>query len=307
MLRRTVALSSLWIAVLFVFATGVVHAQSDGKRRSPDPDFGLQEARTLAVNGTELTYVDRGKGTPIVLVHGQASDFRVWQPLIEEASKQYRVIAYSRRYFFPNPSSRTLPQSVEAADTRDLIAFIEALGVKPVHLVGHSAGGHAALIVTIERPDLVRSLVLAEGGFLQAPGGATSNPGAAASRKARALLEAGQDEEAVRTFVDATSGAGAFDRMPEVDRQRYLDNRMALGVPLSPPPSCERVRAVAIPVMIVEGDSSLPFLRAAMKTLGDCLPSAQRVTIPNASHGMFLDNPQAFNSAVLQFIAGNDR
>jgi pimeloyl-ACP methyl ester carboxylesterase len=305
MSRWSVAIRFIGIAAAISFAIGALNAQSAGPGRAPDPGFGLQEARSVVVNGTELKYVERGSGSPVVLVHGQASDLRVWQALIEEASGKYRVIAYSRRYFFPNPSSQTLPRFQAPTDAGDLIAFIEALKVAPVHLVGHSAGGHAALIVAVERPDLVRSLVLAEGGFLEVPG--ASNAGAAASRNARVLLEAGQDEQALRTFIDATSGAGAFDRMPEADRQRIRDNRMALGLPLSPPPSCKQVGAVAKPVMIVEGDSSPAFLRALMKGVADCLPSAQRITIPNASHAMFLDNPKAFNTSVIQFIAENDR
>jgi hypothetical protein len=52
----------------------------------------------------------------------------------------------------------------------------------------------------MERPDLLRSLVLAEGGFLADPG--IENPGIAASGAAGALLEANKDEEAVRTFID---------------------------------------------------------------------------------------------------------
>jgi pimeloyl-ACP methyl ester carboxylesterase len=186
----------------------------------------------------------------------------------------------------------------------DLIALIEALGIAPVHLVGHSSGGHAALLVAIERPDLVRSLVLAEGGFLAVPG--TVNAGVQASTTARALLEAGKDEEAVRTFIDATTGPGAFDRMTDVERQANLDNRMALGLPISSPPSCDEVGSIGVPTMVVRGDSSPAFLHTMMDALTECLLSAQQVTVPNASHAMFLDNRPAFNAAVLRFLDDND-
>lgn len=267
-----------------------------------DPAFGAKDSRTLTVNGTQLTYVVRGEGEPIVLVHGSASDFRIWQSFLPEASGKYRVFAYSRRYFYPNPSSRTLPRFEGPTDVKDLIAFIEALRVGPVHLVGHSSGGQASLSAAVERPELIRSLVLAEGGFLETPG--ASNPGVTASRKGRELMEAGKDDEAVRTFVDAVTGPGSYDALPPDERQRIRDNRMALGLPMSASPSCKQVGALPMPLLLIGGDKSPPFLKDFVKALHDCHPSAKRVTIPNASHAMHLDNPEAFNAAVLQFIGG---
>jgi pimeloyl-ACP methyl ester carboxylesterase len=180
------------------------HAVS-AAQQALDLSYGLDDVRTVTVDGAELNYIARGagSGSPVVLVHGQASDFRFWQALIEEGADRYGFLAYSRKYFFPNPSSRSLPEFGEPTDVTDLIGFIEALDISPVHLVGHSSGGHAALLAAIKRPELVRSLVLAEGGFLELPG--VENSGAAASRAARALLEAGEDEQAVRTFIDATN------------------------------------------------------------------------------------------------------
>lgn len=269
-----------------------------------DLGYGRGQTKTVAVNGVELTYLERGTGTAVVLVHGQLSDYRFWKATIEAASDRHLVVAYSRRYFFPNPSSESLPRFGDPTDVPDLIAFIEALGISPVHLVGHSSGGHAALLVAIERPDLVRSLVLAEGGFLAGPG--IDNAGVAASRAARTLLEANKGEEAVRTFIDTANGPGTFDRMTAVERQANLDNRMALGLPIAPSPSCEEVGSVAMPTLIVRGDSSPAFLHAMMDALAACLPSAKHAVVPNASHAMFVDNPGAFNAVVLPFLDAND-
>jgi pimeloyl-ACP methyl ester carboxylesterase len=290
--------------VITVAACSTYHAVATAQQVL-DLSYALEDIETVTVDGTELRYVSRGAGSPVVLVHGQLSDFRFWKALIEEGADRHVFIAYSRRYFYPNPSSRSLPHFDGPKDVTDLIGFIEALNVSSVHLVGHSSGGHAALLAAIERPELVRSLVLAEGGFLAVPG--VENAGVAASRRARALLEAGEDEQAVRTFIDTANGAGAFDRMTEVDRQANLDNRMALGAPISPPPSCEEVGSIAIPTIIVRGDSSPEFINVLMNALSECLPTAERVTIPRSSHAMFLDNPEAFNAAVLRFIGDNDR
>jgi hypothetical protein len=54
-----------------------------------DLSYGLEDVRTVTVDGTELNYIARGAGpgSPVVLVHGQASDFRFWQALIEEGAE----------------------------------------------------------------------------------------------------------------------------------------------------------------------------------------------------------------------------
>jgi pimeloyl-ACP methyl ester carboxylesterase len=61
-----------------------------------------------------------------------------------------------------------------------------------------------------------------------------------------------------------------------------------------------------MPTLIVRGDSSPTFLHAMMDLLAACLPSAEQAIIPNASHTMFVDNPSAFNAALLPFLDAND-
>jgi pimeloyl-ACP methyl ester carboxylesterase len=94
--------------------------------------------------------------------------------------------------------------------------------------------------------------------------------------------------------------------MTAVERQASLDNRMALGLRMSPSPSCEEVASVAMPTLIVRGDSSPAFIHTLMDALAACLPSAEQAMIPNASHDMFVDNPGAFNAALLPFLDAND-
>src|SRR5207245_1852200 len=114
------------------------------------------------VTGAELRFVERGAGIPVVLVHGSLGTLENWGPQIDAFATRFRVIAYSRRYHWPNaaqPDGQGYSLSLHADD---LIGLIEALGLERVHLVASSYGAYVALLVTLRRPDLVRSLVLAE-------------------------------------------------------------------------------------------------------------------------------------------------
>jgi non-heme chloroperoxidase len=58
--------------------------------------------RTFLSKRTELYFIEKGFGQPIVLIHGTLSDFREWQLQIDKFAQNYHVISYSRRYAYPN-------------------------------------------------------------------------------------------------------------------------------------------------------------------------------------------------------------
>ena len=100
--------------------------------------------KTLAVNGYEMAYVERGSGPPLVLVHGAGLDFRYWAGQMEPFSVKYRTIAVSLRHYYPEPWRGDGEFSLNE-HVADLIAFIKQLGAGSVHLVGHSRGATVAL------------------------------------------------------------------------------------------------------------------------------------------------------------------
>lgn len=75
--------------------------------------------------------------------------------------RHYRVIAYSRRYHWPNAQPGTNPDASEVQED-DLVVIIRMLKIAPAHLVGHSYGGAITYHLALRHPELVRTLVLAE-------------------------------------------------------------------------------------------------------------------------------------------------
>ena len=116
----------------------------------------------VRANGVELHYIEQGQGEPLILLHGGQGDYRAWQPQMQGLAPRYRVISYSRRYHYPNDNPLTASNHSARIDAADLAGLIAELKLGPVHLVGTSFGALTALTLAAERPDLVRSLVLAE-------------------------------------------------------------------------------------------------------------------------------------------------
>jgi len=127
---------------------------------------------SLAQNKVPMDFaaVEYGKGEPMILVHGTDSDYRVWIPMLAGLAKNFHVIAYSRRFHWPNALPAADAQSPASLHAKDLADFIAAMNLGPMHIVGHSGGALIALMMAKEHPELVRTLTVYE----PSPGGLVS-------------------------------------------------------------------------------------------------------------------------------------
>jgi pimeloyl-ACP methyl ester carboxylesterase len=114
--------------------------------------------------------VERGSGTPLVLLHGNGSMIQDFQTsgLIELAAKRYRVIAFDRPgYGYSDRPGNNLLWTPEAQ--ADLVnAALEKLGASRAIILGHSWGAMVALALALHHPQAVRGLVLASGYYFPA-------------------------------------------------------------------------------------------------------------------------------------------
>lgn len=279
----------------------------------------------LHVNGTTLEYRAQGSGQPLVLVHGSASDYRTWRGQRHAFAARYHVVAYSRRYHWPNAP---IPDGADYSMTEhldDLEALLHGLQTGPAHLVGHSYGAFLALLLAMRQPDLVRTLVLAEPPVLTLFVSNTPRPiellkllvtrprtavaivkiGAGGFAPARAAAERGDLEAAMRVFGNAVLGRDAYQRLSaprleEVHANAFRAEFLGSGFP---PLEADQVRRVQAPTLLIAGQRSPPVFGCLVKGLAELLPNARRTGIAGASHMMHEDNPRAYNDAVLSFLA----
>jgi len=225
-------------------------------------------------------------------------------------SQHYRVIVYSRRYHWPNSPPGKDADATLDRQADDLEALIRALGIAPVHIVGHSYGGATALVVALRRPEMVRSLVLAEpavGGVLGAEDrdGALAEEGRAVRAEMKEAFASGNPERIARTYASRVA-PGEFDNASPEVRQMLMANVAAFELDFQsarPRFTCEDARQIGAPSLVVSGSRSAAGLQRISEVLASCLQAGSLLKIPQATRWLQADHAEVFNAAVVDLLA----
>lgn len=270
--------------------------------------------RSILANGYRFGYVEAGRGTPLVLVHGALTDYRFWWGQLESLAGTARVIAYSRRYHHPNPWRPDDPAYGFEGHAFDLVALVRALDLDRPVLVGHSWGGMVALEAALREPGLFRALILAE----PLADSLIPDPAlrAASGRRARealsfALSHSSERDpaQAVRLWLDTLYGEGFWTSIGGAGQGRLRDNAHTLRSVGAPQPalSCATLGRLALPVLLIGGSESDGRQRATLDGLAGCFPNVTRVTIAGAGPLLPRTHPAEFAEAVQRFLASLPR
>ena len=283
---------------------------------APVGDVKPSQLKKVRVNGVELHYQENGKGVPVIFVHGGLDDYRMWEPQIKAFSESYRVITYSRRYNYPNDNPEIIRDHSAIVEADDLAALIKKLKLKQVHIVGYSYGAFTALFLAVKYPKLVRTLVLSEAPAyslaLDKPEGKVLvnefldnlwKPVAAAFNN-------NEKEKALRLTINYFIGPDAFDHFPKDVRDNLMGNirewqALAISRNTFPVLSREKIKRIKVPVLMLSGEQTMKVLRFVDAELQPLLQNVERVTLANATHDMWSEQPDALRQAVLIFLAKN--
>ncbi len=128
------------------------------------------DAKFLDLGGTKTRYFDKGHGEPLVLIHGGSYGFYAtsmdWDTVFDSLSKSFRAIAFDKlgQGYTDNPKKDSDYRIAGTYNhTNDLV---NALNLKNIHIVGHSRGAYPAARLAMERPDLVKSLIIVDSGTM---------------------------------------------------------------------------------------------------------------------------------------------
>ena len=262
---------------------------------------------TAHVNGAELYYEERGRGAPILLIHGNGDVFWGEEPL-EELAGSYRVIAYHRRGFSRSPHPPAQDLHVHAEDAAALLAALDA---SPATVVGWSAGGVVALDLAASHPELVSSLVLAEASLHLRRRPTASLLRFAVKMEFHRRLRGDQGAAAATLYrwaLGYRTGGNAFDRFPQAWRSDMMDNAPTVVVESDQASgehlSGERIATICCPVLCLLGELSDPTFVRSTGYLTKLLPHARVRHVSGAAHAIHFDKSTEFVAAVREGAAG---
>jgi 3-oxoadipate enol-lactonase len=254
------------------------------------------------VNGIETNYEIHGKeGAPwLTFSHSLACTLRMWEPQVAEFKDRWQILVYDTRGHGASEAPKG-PYTLEML-AEDLKQLLEHLEIEKTHYVGLSMGGMIGQTLVLKEPNLFDRVVLADTGHAQTP----------ETRK--------QWEERIKTAE--TKGMqplvqGTLERWftePFRKSQPEVVKRIAELIQGTPVPGyvgcCQaianlnttaRLKDIRRPVLAITGeqDAAAPGTRY----IGENVPGAKTVVIPQAAHIANLEQPEAFNRALREFLS----
>jgi pimeloyl-ACP methyl ester carboxylesterase len=236
--------------------------------------------------GVRTYYEVHGDGDPVLLLHGGFEGADSWGAQTPELSRHYRLVIPERRGHVHTPDvDGPITYENMAADT---IAFMETVETGPAHLIGWSDGALVGLLVAMQRPALVRKLVLI-GQYVNKDGEVPWFGQMAAD------LTVENCPPFLRDGYDRFSPDGSahfpvvFEKMVELWRREP-------NIPLA---DLGRIQA---PTLVLVGDTDVTTLEHAA-AMYEALPDAQLAVVPGATHVAPIEKPELVNQLLLDFLA----
>jgi 3-oxoadipate enol-lactonase len=252
-------------------------------------------------NGISLNYEIAGSGPWVVMSHSLACSLQMWEPQAAALASRYRVLRFDTRGHGGSDApagAYTLGQLAQ-----DLHGLLAALDVQRPHFVGLSMGGMIGMTCALTHPGVFRSLVLCDTTSRYPPelrSVWTDRIATATQNGMQPLVEPTLQRwftpallaqrpplvERVASMIGATPVAGfvgCCHAIPQID----LTHRLA---------------SIDCPVQVIVGEQDVGTPVAMAREIHEAIPGSELVIIPNASHLSNLEQPEAFNRALLGFL-----
>lgn len=245
-----------------------------------------------------------GQGPLVIFVHGLGGDRSTWTHQLDALQHKYTAVSVDLRGY-GDSEDPPLPIQFKVDFCADLLAVIDHFNAPRAHLVGLSMGGRVCRTTALQAPDRVASLTLANtspgfdhmtptqlDAFVEARSGTLEQNGLPADfgkQQALAMMAPGAPLSAINAMAQA------------VDRLRvpnYLGTLRASTLQ----DRGDRLEDITCPVLLITSDHDTVYPASVASEMRQRLPHALHTEIVQAGHISNLEQPDAFNAALLRFL-----
>ena len=265
----------------------------------------------IAANGIQMHYIAAGEGSDVILLHGFLGNLAVWHlymmPILR---REYRVTTYDLRGHGYSEMTPTGYSARNMAD--DLVAFMDALGIKKAALMGHSFGADIALYFALKYPDRVEKIMALEPGLAALIQDRKDPNWVGWSAWVQKLEECGievpEDKKAdvlylLQLSLETPKFYGPARGLPR-NREPLLkllrETTLIDDYETPDELTLEALERIHTPVLLVYGDKS-HFLQS-WEPIRDRLPNCHSVLLPGGEHFGPLEMPELLTETTLKFL-----
>ena len=255
--------------------------------------------KTAKVNGTELNYEIHGKqgSTWLILSHSLACSTRMWDPQVAAFKDRYCILNYDMRGHGKSAAPAG-PYTLEMlAD--DVLGLMKELGIERAKYVGLSIGGMIGQHLALKEPKRFEKMVLADTGHAQTP--ETLKQWEERLRIAQTQgmkpLVAGTME---RWFTPAFRDKPEAKKIAELIANTPVNGYVGCGQAIMKLNTTARLKDIKLPVLAITGEADAA--AGGTKYIGEHVPGAKFVNIPQAAHIANIEQPEKFNQALRNFL-----
>ena len=243
-------------------------------------------------DGVNIYYEVHGEGPAVLLSHGYSATSQMWRGQIEPLAKTHKVVTWDMRGHGQSDYPEDPAQYSEPATVADMAAILDAVGAEKAVIGGLSLGGYMSLAFNRVHPERVTALLIIDTG----PGYRSDE--AREGWNQNALKTADRYD---RDGLGRQAEASAEVRISEHCNAEGLAKAARGMLTQRDPGVINSLPTIAVPSIVVVGENDKPFLNAA-DYMAAKIPGATKVVIPNAGHAANIDQPAAFNAAILGFL-----
>jgi pimeloyl-ACP methyl ester carboxylesterase len=243
-------------------------------------------------DGVGIYFEVHGKGPALLLSHGYSATSQMWRGQVEALAKDFQLIVWDMRGHGQSDYPDEQAAYSEAATVADMAALLDEVGAERAIVGGLSLGGYMSLAFHLVHPERVRALLIIDTG----PGYRNDEAREGWNRNALKTAERYESEGLGRLAAGSPemrmSSHRSADGLAKAARGMLTqkDARVISSLP-----------TIAVPSLVVVGANDTPFL-AASDYMAAKIPGAKKAVIEGAGHAANIDQPEAFNAALLAFL-----